>query len=235
MYKRSVAAPAASQENSRSTIARPAIPIAGSRAGSPSAPLMAAASADASPGATSHPLTPGHLVGQAARARRDHGTTVRHGFERHERAAFVERRVHEEVAASYHACSVASGSAPGEMHPGGEPRRGDRRDQPAAIRSVADDHPPPAPLGNRAPVIAQRRQRAQREPESPCSLRAGRRSAAPLVVSRSRPRGARARRRPAWRGASTARRSSAFGMTRTRPGHAEMSSGRRARALDRWR
>src|SRR6476646_4323773 len=61
-YNCSTAAPATVHENSCSTILRAAAPIAGNRSDCPIAPLMAAASADASPGGTSHPLTPGRTL-----------------------------------------------------------------------------------------------------------------------------------------------------------------------------
>ena len=149
-YSSMVAWPAASHENSRSTMARPRAPSAARSTPGPSAPLIAAASADGSPAGTSQPFRPvPTLSGRPPALLRDDRAAMRHRLERDERAALVQRRMHEQVAASYHACSVAIVHAPGEQRALRRARRrAIARVSIAAIRAVADQHPSPAPAGN---------------------------------------------------------------------------------------
>ena len=194
-------------------MARPWRPSAARSTPGPSAPLTAAASAEASPGATSQPFRPvSTLSGRPPAVGRDDRAAMRHGLERDQRAALVERGVHEQVRRLVPRVQRRVIQPPGDERAIGDAGRGDGVLQPAPVRTVADHDPAPAPAGNHRRVIAQRPERGGEDVEALVRLQASDAQQHDLVVGDARrPADAHGhRRRVACR--SSHRRSMAFGI-----------------------
>src|SRR6476659_8482817 len=147
-----VAAPAASHENSCSATVRPRPPRVSRSTPGPSAPLIAAARAEASPAGTSHPFrpvttlsgSPPALVATTAR-RWAMASSVTSELPSYNVGCTNSRAV------SYHACSVRSSTRPVRSGRGVRPA--------SAIARVPDHHPAPAFASEHRRMIAERAER----------------------------------------------------------------------------
>ena len=178
-----------------------------------------------------------HLVRQPPGVRDHARAAVRHRLERDQRAAFVERRMDEQVGRFVPGVQIAIGEAAGEQ---GVALRC-RSSAIAALRAAARNGPSPTmtqrqrPRASRPECSRSAAERLRRAGESPCSLRAGRHSAGRLRRRRCRPPPRTRAPSAASASASTSARSSAFGMVAIfSSGDAQvLADGRLERAVGR--
>ena len=162
-YRATVASPAAVHENSRSTMraAGEAVVREPRGIGERAADRRGQRRRDRR-ARTSQPFSPGpDLVGNAAGGRGDDRAAMRHRLERHERAALVERRMHEAAStARATRASRRSVTRPRKCTCSCESELRGQHLEHRPIRAVAERDPAPRPAVERA-VIAHRRERAQ--------------------------------------------------------------------------
>ena len=236
---RRVGRPATGHENSRSTMARPARPIARERRAGPTRrPGSRQPARDVAGRHEPAVLAGPHLVGQPAGPRRDDGPPVRHRFERHERAAFVPGRVHEHRGGLVPGVQVRVGDAARRTtHAVARARRAstarlERRPDTDPRRRA----PSASPARPAAAPAARPAQRVRQHVEALVVLRGGRRSAARVSSARDAVALARAARpRRVRRASEASTRSMPFGIVRSWPGVGPRCRDDRARARDRWR